>query len=344
LSDSKSEIISIAAENDDLKHKNNELDGLLSESKSQAISFAAENHDLRNKARELDQLLSDSKLQVSSLTAENDDLNYRNSEVDELRLQVLSLTAENEILRNTKDALQSKVVFLSSAPPEGVSTVQDDTLVPFFPEFGEAQSDVPLVISSEDDPLKTLFSERSAKFAALVESVNSSIEKQFQALASSLAEMAVKLTSRRQLLGSEYETTVKSLAIEKQTLVELTDNQIAEIGRLTNVIDKLAMQLRGSQEEVVKLREGLAMKNRAVEVEVTPPPAMKHREPENDVLIAYLKQVLLQFFFQNDTARGALIPVILELVQANQEEIMAAKRQWETSQQLITKALGVFGL
>jgi hypothetical protein len=58
----------------------------------------------------------------------------------------------------------------------------------------------------------------------------------------------------------------------------------------------------------------------------------------------YLKTTLIQFFGQDAANRSQMLPLILELVGCNRQQIRAAQRQWERSNQLISKTAGFFGL
>ena len=70
---------------------------------------------------------------------------------------------------------------------------------------------------------------------------------------------------------------------------------------------------------------------------------LKEKKRDEVVLVGtYLKSTLIQFFAQDAKSRGDLIPLILELVGCNEQQINAAKRQWERSNQLIQKTSGFF--
>jgi chromosome segregation ATPase len=79
---------------------------------------------------------------------------------------------------------------------------------------------------------------------------------------------------------------------------------------------------------------------------------MGHREAavslkmhEQVVMInKYLKTTLIQFFGQDAANRSQMVPLILELAGCNRQQIRAAQRQWERSNQLIHKTAGFFGL
>jgi chromosome segregation ATPase len=56
----------------------------------------------------------------------------------------------------------------------------------------------------------------------------------------------------------------------------------------------------------------------------------------------YLKKVLLQFFLQEASARDALIPVLLKLVECSDEEIQVALRKWNESFQMFSRSFWSF--
>ena len=64
---------------------------------------------------------------------------------------------------------------------------------------------------------------------------------------------------------------------------------------------------------------------------------------EEEVIGAYLKRVLLQFFLQDESKRSELVPLILELAGCTEQQIMAATRQWERSVRLASKSTSIFG-
>jgi chromosome segregation ATPase len=70
----------------------------------------------------------------------------------------------------------------------------------------------------------------------------------------------------------------------------------------------------------------------------------KGKPDEKKITDTYLKRVLLQFFFQDDTTRDQLIPLILELVGCSDQHILAAQRQWQRSIHATPKSSGFFGL
>lgn len=71
----------------------------------------------------------------------------------------------------------------------------------------------------------------------------------------------------------------------------------------------------------------------------------KRSLPREPILVqnTYLKQVLLQFFTEEENARESLVPIILQLVGCTQEQIRAAMRQWERNSHLISKTSNIFG-
>jgi hypothetical protein len=71
--------------------------------------------------------------------------------------------------------------------------------------------------------------------------------------------------------------------------------------------------------------------------------ARQKKRPVGDVEMAqgaYLRRVLLQFFTEDARNRASLIPVILQLVGCDGEQVSAALRQWERGSGLLS---GFFG-
>jgi chromosome segregation ATPase len=67
------------------------------------------------------------------------------------------------------------------------------------------------------------------------------------------------------------------------------------------------------------------------------------RPKENgNVVNAYLRTTLIQFFGQDANRRGELVPLILQLVGCTEQQVKVAQRQWERSNQLIQKTTGLF--
>jgi chromosome segregation ATPase len=61
------------------------------------------------------------------------------------------------------------------------------------------------------------------------------------------------------------------------------------------------------------------------------------------VVNAYLRATLIQFFGQDASRRGELVPLILQLIGCSEQQKRAAQRQWDRSNQLIHKTTGLFG-
>jgi hypothetical protein len=70
----------------------------------------------------------------------------------------------------------------------------------------------------------------------------------------------------------------------------------------------------------------------------------KGKPDEKKIKDTYLKRVLLQFFFQDDTTRDQSIPLILELVGCSEQHILTAQRQWQRLIHTTPKSSGFFGL
>jgi chromosome segregation ATPase len=68
---------------------------------------------------------------------------------------------------------------------------------------------------------------------------------------------------------------------------------------------------------------------------------VKGKENGN-VVNAYLRSTLIQFFGQDASRRGDLVPLILQLVGCTEQQVRVAQRQWERSNQLIQKTTGLF--
>jgi hypothetical protein len=70
---------------------------------------------------------------------------------------------------------------------------------------------------------------------------------------------------------------------------------------------------------------------------------MKLAPEDKKITDTYLKRVLLQFFLQDDATRQQLVPLILELVGCNEQQIAAAVRQWHRSTKATPSSSGFFG-
>lgn len=127
--------------------------------------------------------------------------------------------------------------------------------------------------------------------------------------------------------------------------------------RLAKMLEKSHTLYSQLSSENKELRERLSRRNSSrtlkmqsctnVTVEPTRDAQIReNKEKKRDEVLlvnTYLKSSLIQFFAQDSQGRANLIPLILELVGCNEQQIRAARRQWARSNQFIQKA-GIFGI
>ena len=125
-------------------------------------------------------------------------------------------------------------------------------------------------------------------------------------------------------------------------------------------LDEELKRTKNENEMMTKNRLALLRKNLKVikvvdQVDIKPT-FVKKREDNDDSQKAeadqnekkimkekYLKSTLIQFFVVDSDKRSTLIPIILDLVGCNEQQIQVAQRQWDRSNQLIQKTTGFFG-
>jgi hypothetical protein len=67
-------------------------------------------------------------------------------------------------------------------------------------------------------------------------------------------------------------------------------------------------------------------------------------ENVTEAMLASLKKTVLQYFLTDSTNQENLMPVILELVGCNPEQIQIAVRNFKSNQQFVNRAGGIFSL
>ena len=157
-----------------------------------------------------------------------------------------------------------------------------------------------------------------------------------------------------------YVTTVEQ---EKEKLKSkldslCPDDLIQKNQKLEQMIEKSNNLYIQAQEEIERLKKEnehlMPLKTKNSGWTITKPTAISSITPNliratktsssNDSLNnTYLKSTLIQFFVQDADKRSTLIPIILELVGCNEQQIKATQRQWDRSNQLIQKTTGFFG-
>jgi cell division protein FtsB len=126
------------------------------------------------------------------------------------------------------------------------------------------------------------------------------------------------------------------LVRKNQKLTEMIERSNRLYTQLKDEHESLKQRMRGSAPPCAFARQDVFDYFRARQ------PAQKKR-PTGDVVMAqgaYLRRVLLQFFTEDAKNRASLIPVILQLVGCDGEQVSAALRQWERGSGLLS---GFFG-
>ena len=185
---------------------------------------------------------------------------------------------------------------------------------------------------------------KDQQIAALQSEVNALVQKAqgaVEGVDAANVETIVKLEKENRLLQQQLD--------EAQPSVELQEKN----ERLTKMLEKsntLYAQVMSQNRELLA-RIDKTMKCNICRVDsfsMKPQDEVQQRqlkEKKRDEVVlvgTYLKSTLIQFFAQDAKSRGDLIPLILELVGCNEQQINAARRQWERSNQLIQKTSGFF--
>jgi chromosome segregation ATPase len=137
----------------------------------------------------------------------------------------------------------------------------------------------------------------------------------------------------------EIERTAADLAQREQKLAaERGKLKAAEIVTVENSKKQFEAMLQKERED----HRALAEEQRAIIAKLKAQRAKEAKETENTVGSAYLKKVCLQFFVQEPSARGSLIPVLLNLVGCSDVEIQIAVRKWNESFQFFPRVFWPF--
>ncbi|OHS93921.1 hypothetical protein TRFO_39902 [Tritrichomonas foetus] len=147
---------------------------------------------------------------------------------------------------------------------------------------------------------------------------------------------------------------IENLTLENNELIEklkekdsIHEKQTSELVESVNSLKSKALEKLNEQQLIIQQKDEEIgkLKEKCFSLRKFSPQPKKFdtNQQQPQVIIEYVRKVLLQFFVQDDENKKATIPILLHVVGATDQEIQTAQAQWERSQHLITKATGFFG-
>lgn len=309
--------------------------------------------DLETKVKALEADLTKVRQDSETLQKENSELRPLISKVDQLTKAAAELSETKIILDNVSVQLKETLAQLSATKTELQESEHRCQLKDI--EIQEAQN-----MFTESTKALSKKDKMIVKLKTLLQRAVNSDERKDQQITALQSELKMITERIGGFHGDANVEAIVKLENENRALQQKLDEAqpSAELRekneRLTKMLEKsnaLYAQVMSQNKELME-RIGKSVSLRLCRMDgVTLRPnkdveqrQMKEKKREDVVLAgAYLKSTLIQFFAQDAKGRGDLIPLILELVGCNEQQIQAAKRQWERSNQLIQRTSGFFG-
>ena len=152
----------------------------------------------------------------------------------------------------------------------------------------------------------------------------------------------LKLVERElEALKETSEQAQKELKEELQAAKTRAEESEAMLANLTKTKKGNETKVHSLEQKIGELmhqKKELAQKAETLEKELGTVRAAR----ESNVQNKYLKKVLLQFFLQDGSTRTALVPVLLSLVECDENLIQQAQRSWAESNQIISRSFFKF--
>ena len=359
-----------AAEGDRIRSKNQELELELSElrlSQQKQINIlsvnleektnrvaeleasvkqtTAENEQLTQKLSEQTTQLSQHMRQIKELQLQIDDQKFDalttenrilNEKVQEMQGQLSEITHERDSLTQEKSQLEKTIAELEQAnlSLENSEEVDKDATIARLRSLLERASKQDQIKQKKIDELKSAILEaRSTQPNAAPEVHIDHMHAHVESDADKKIEKLNKMLETSSRLYAELSEEHQALKLKLQEATKPNRKPFT-------IIRQSCLSIEPSQTEAADVPRETAPQPHSPNPEAPSPEAPKP-ESENMLLNAYLKRTLLQFFLQDDSKRDAMIPMILELVGCNEQQITTAQRQWARSRQFFKT--GIFG-
>lgn len=241
----------------------------------------------------------------------------------------------NEEIRNARLEITTKTQDLSNEILQSERLTQvindKDTTINKLKETIQMFTKTDLEKNSIIEQLRTENCELTAKIASLSVSSPQNQSDLISKLEMDKSELEAKLASNQ----------------ASQELVNKNRQLSAMIEKLNRLYTLLVEENNGLNKELEKLRPTRRLKTLESFVNVSVKPYQKiekkdSKSDEKDVTMAYLRRTLLQFFTEENSSRSSMVPLILDLVGCSKEQITVATREYDRSQQLITRTTRFF--
>ena len=223
---------------------------------------------------------------------------------------------------------------------------------------------------SQTERLKEVIQEKDQTISKLKETVQfyskqeQSNKKTIDDLKSDLCKLteAYAQISANSSQSTNQDDIVTKLQLEKAQLEKKLKNSqasadlIAKNRQLSAMMEKsnrLYTMLLDEHQALVKEHESMKPKYvhrdmvfvtgiESTTIKAAPIKMIEKTNDTNDVTIAYLRRTLLQFFTEEQNDRNSMIPLILDLVGCTKEQILVATKEYQKSQQLISRTSRFF--
>lgn len=128
---------------------------------------------------------------------------------------------------------------------------------------------------------------------------------------------------------SDYDAKIQELKKEIETAKELLSAKDAKIKKLSKKRESTASMKKQYEKKILELENNIKnLQNKPVQLTDNEPKPTQVKYTQRKLFSSYLQRVLIQFFIQDGKTRAQLIPVILNLVECDQEIIKKAQKTW----------------
>ncbi|OHT03146.1 hypothetical protein TRFO_06807 [Tritrichomonas foetus] len=164
---------------------------------------------------------------------------------------------------------------------------------------------------------------------------------------------SVEDITKLEMTISELEDRINNSSASRE--LELKNERLSQMIEKSNALyaqanEKLQKLTRNSNKNVNQLKQQISfffeinLQKDSIKQSIHDKAKLKKLKRTYRAVIASLRQTLLQFFLKDEANQITLVPVILELVGCNDQQIETVMMKMQSSQQLVNRTGGFFGI
>lgn len=289
--------------------------------KQKVVQIRAESDTQRQKIEELEIKLHDEQRENQAMIGKIADL--------EKKLQgVVDSNDRNNSLAQTIQKLNAELFDMKQAQLGNE-------------EFKAAIADRDTIIANLKEQVQKLMKmgeEKSTKITELRSEVCALTEKVAELSSGDSAKLGLAQMEREKAMLEEKinrSQASEDLKRKNQQLQEMIERSNALYVQVKEENRELRSRLKGQKRVTFSMISDVVFDLKEVQMS-----AASKKKAKKLAQTAYLERVLRQFFTEDEGNRAALVPVILRLINCNNEQIEIVKRQWERTTNPFHRLLG----